>query len=263
MKHLTQAVIKFISPAAALLLSFLLGGAFILLIGHNPWQVYHRLFSETIGSWYGIGQVLFKSTTFIFTGLSAAIAFRTGLFNIGTEGQLIIGAFAIAFVGFSLPALSPVLLIPLCLFAGMCLGALWGLIPGLLKARYGAHEVITTIMMNFIAAALVSYFVNNIFGIPATIHTHQIAATAELPRLDTMFGQLRGSPVNVSFVLSILTAVITLYIISRTRLGYELRTTGLSKGAAEYAGINVHVRTAIAMALAGGVAGVGGSNFIM
>ena len=263
MKPLTQSAITVISSSIALLLSFLTGGVFILLIGMDPLLVYNRLFSETLGSWYGMGQVLFKSTTFIFTGLSAAVAFRSGLFNIGAEGQLIIGALSIAYVGMTFTSLPPVLLIVLCICAGCLGGAMWGVIPGVLKARYGSHEVITTIMMNFIAAALVSYFVNNILGVPATIHTHRIAEAAELPRLETALPQFHGSPVNVSFLLSLVTSLLMYHLISKTRLGYELRATGLSKSAANYAGINVRSLTITAMALAGGIAGIGGSNFVM
>jgi simple sugar transport system permease protein len=255
--------LRILSPVAALTLSLAIGGLFILLIGADPLLIYSRLLSETFGTWYGTGQVFFKTTTFLFTGLSAAIAFRSGLFNIGAEGQLTVGAFAMAFAGFTFTGLHPVVHILLCLCAGFLAGAAWGVIPGFLKARYGAHEVITTIMMNFIAAALVSYCVNDLFGVAATIHTNQIAESAWLPRLEQVFHQFRGSPVNGSLAVGVVTCLLSYHLISKTRLGYELRTTGLSKGAAEYAGINVSSRIVIAMALAGGIAGIGGSNFVL
>jgi len=234
-----------------------------MVLGLDPILIYGRLITETLGNWYGIGQVLFKSTTFIFTGLAAAIAFRTGLFNIGAEGQMTVGAFVIAYVGFTFAGLPAIMLIACCLTAGFLAGAIWGAVPGILKSRYGAHEVITTIMMNFIAAALVSYLINYHFGVPATVHTLVIAPGASLARLESVFSALRGSPVNVSFIISLISALCLYYVIIRTRLGFELRTTGLSKSAAEYAHINITSRTFIAMMISGGIAGLGGSNFVM
>ncbi|HTK83298.1 MAG TPA: ABC transporter permease, partial [Bacteroidota bacterium] len=240
-------MIKLLVPACALATSLLLGGFFIYAIGADPVFIYGRIASETLGNWYGLGQVLFKSTTFLFTGLAAALAFRTGLFNIGAEGQLIMGAFAMAFVGVACSGLPVFLLIPLCLVCGFLAGAAWAAVPGALKSKYGAHEVITTIMMNFIAAALVSYWINNVFGVPATVHTAPIASSAMLIRLDTILPQLRGSPVNLSFVLAFLGAILLQFFITRTRIGYELRTAGLSKDAASYAGIPVASRSLLAL----------------
>ncbi len=116
-------------PAAALLLSFIVGGLFILAVGRDPLVVYQRLFAETLGTSYGWGQVLFKATPLMFTGLSAAIGFRAGLFNIGAEGQLTVGALLTAIVGSSLSGVPSILLVPLCLAAGIAGGALWGAIP--------------------------------------------------------------------------------------------------------------------------------------
>ena len=203
-KYIKLILLQLIGPTLAFLLAFLVGGIFILIIGKDPLDVYSRFFFETLGNSYGIGQVLFKATPLMFTGLSAAIGFRAGLFNIGAEGQLTIGAFLTALVGFTFVSLPSVILIPLCLIAGVVGGALWGAIPGYLKARFGAHEVINTIMMNFIAAALISYLVNNVFAVPATIHTPQIAESAEILRLDYLTEAFRGSPVNLSLFLALL-----------------------------------------------------------
>ena len=172
------------SSLIAIVISFILGGLFIACIGKDPFIVYSQFLSDTLGTPYGIGQVLFKATPLILTGLSAAIAFRAGLFNIGAEGQFIVGAFCIAIAGHFFSTFPAVILIPVCLFAGFLGGACWGGIPGILKSVFGAHEVINTIMMNFIAAALVNYLVSNIFFVPATVHTPDIAPSAFLPRLD-------------------------------------------------------------------------------
>jgi simple sugar transport system permease protein len=263
MSQLAKIVLLIARPGISLLLSFVLGGMFIFFIGKDPLLIYSKLFTETLGNWYGVGQVLFKTTTFIFTGLAAAIAFRTGLFNIGAEGQLIIGAFVTAVVGFTFIGLPAFLLLPCCLIAGMFGGAVWGGIPGLLKARFGSHEVINTIMMNFIAAALVSYFVNSVFAVPATIHTSSIAPAAQLPRLGSFWDDMRASPVNVSFFIALIACLVTYYFLWMTPSGYELRATGLNARAAEYGGINVQSRTTLAMALSGAVAGLGGINFVL
>ena len=263
MRDRKDILLQSLGPVLALLLAFFVGGIFIWGIGRDPLEVYEVFFAETLGSPYGIGQVLFKATPLIFTGLSAAIAFRAGLFNIGADGQLAIGALATALIGYAFPTLSPLILVPLCLLAGIAGGALWGYIPGALKARFGAHEVINTIMMNFIAAAIISYLVNNHFGVPATIHTPQISPSAELPRLDRIIDSFRGSPVNVSLFLAMLACGFLYYLLWRTRLGYEIRVLGLSPTAADYAGINVRKRIVLTMTIAGAFAGLVGSNFVL
>jgi len=263
MNNYQYRLIQLASILFAVFLSFIIGGIFIAFVGKDPIEVYGRFFSQTLGTTYGIGQILFKSTSLMFTGLSAAICFRAGLFNIGAEGQLTIGAFATAFVGFAFGMLPSFLLLPLCLLAGIIGGALWGAIPGILKARFGAHEVINTIMMNFIAAALASYMVSNVLLVPATVHTPQIAQAAELLRLDTFISAFRGSPVNISFIIACITCVLTYYFLQKTPYGYSLRATGLSPDAAEYGHINTKKQTIIALSIGGAVAGLVGSNFVL
>jgi simple sugar transport system permease protein len=262
-KRLKKILLAAVGPTVALILSLIVGGVLIFAIGRDPLQVYGQFLDQTLGNWYGIGQVLFKATPLIFTGLSAAIGFRAGLFNIGAEGQLTIGAFLTAVVGFTFHWLPALLLIPLCLAAGIAGGAVWGFVPGILKARFGAHEVINTIMMNFIASALVSYLVSNVFLVPATVHTPQIPSSASLPRLDSILEALRGAPVNAALLLAVLTAVLMYYFLSRTRSGYELRTVGSNPHAGEYGGMNVRKKIVMTMTMAGGIAGLAGCNFVM
>ncbi len=250
-------------PVLALLLSFTLGGIIIAAVGKDPFSVYAQFFSETLGTEYGIGQVLFKATPLMFTGLSAAIAFRAGLFNIGAEGQLTIGAFITAFIGFSFTSLPSFILIPFCIFGGILGGAAWGAIPGFLKAKFGAHEVINTIMMNFIAAALVSYLVTNVYAVPATVHTPEIAQSAELSRLGLFLPSFQGSPANVSFFLALAVSFFCYYFIWKTRQGYELRAFGLNSHAAECANINSRYTITTTMMIAGGLSGLVGTNFVM
>ena len=145
MKNFNKYLINILGPITAIIASLIAGAVFILAIGKNPIEVYNILITQTLGNSYGIGQVLFKTTPLIFTGLAVAFAFKAGLFNIGAEGQLNIGAFATAWVGFTLTVLPSYLLIPLCLIAGVLGGGLWGGIAGYLKAKFGSHEVINTI----------------------------------------------------------------------------------------------------------------------
>lgn len=263
MKFQRTFVSEFLVPFAAVILSFIVGAVFILIIGADPIVVYGKLLSETLGSTYGIGQVLFKATPLIFTGLSVALCFRAGLFNIGAEGQLQIGTFLTALAGFALPDLPRAISIPVCLLAGMLGGAVWGFIPGILKAKFGAHEVINTIMMNFIALALVGYLVSNVYNVPATMHTPEIAESARISRLDVLLGEFQGSPVNLSLFIALLACLFVFYLLWKTRYGYELRAVGYNPKAAEYGGINVQRTVVFAMTVGGALSGLVGSNFVL
>jgi simple sugar transport system permease protein len=252
------AAVVFIS----LLISFSVAGIFILIAGANPLAVYHLLFTESLGTSYGLGQVFFKATTLIFTSLAVAFAFRGGLFNIGAEGQMNAGAFITAWVGFTFTAMPGYLLIPLSITAGFTGGALWGLIAGYLKARFGSHEVINTIMLNFIALAVISYLVNNVYNVPATIHTPEIAPSANIPRISSVLDTFYGSPFNFTFLISLACVSLVYFILWYTPLGYEIRTVGSNITAAGYSGMNTGLLTVITMSVAGGLAGLAGLNFV-
>jgi ABC-type uncharacterized transport system permease subunit len=263
LKFLHKYLLPVLGPLIAILLSLAIGAVFILLIGKNPAEVYTLLIAGTLGNSYGIGMVLFKATPLIFTGLSVAFAFKAGLFNIGAEGQMNIGSFLTAWVGFTFIALPWYLLVPFCLLGGIAGGGLWGGIAGYLKARFGSHEVINTIMLNFIAAALVSYLVNDIYNVPATIHTPEISPSAQIARLDSLTALFRGSPFNFSFLIALLSCVVMYYLIWKTPTGYEIKTLGLNRSAAEYARMNIRQLTIYSMLISGGFAGLAGSNFVL
>lgn len=249
-------------PVISIILALVTGGIMIALTGQDPLLVYSIMFADTLGNSYGIGQVLFKATPLIFTGLSIAFAFRAGLFNIGAEGQMTVGAFAAAWAGFTFVNLPWIILIPLSAAAGFAAGALWGGIAGILKAKYGSHEVINTIMLNFIALAITSYLVNNVYLVPATIHTPEISPNAVLLRFDSLTGIFKGSPFNTSFVLAIAACIMVYVLINKTRFGYGIKTYGYSPNAAEYARMNTKKILTSAMAIAGGIAGLAGMNFV-
>ncbi len=258
-----KLLLNITAPFIAVLLSLVVGGLFILVVGENPLFIYSIMFKETFSTGYGIGQLLFKMTPLIFTGLSVAFAFKAGLFNIGAEGQLCVGAMAIAVVGYYFSPLDKAILVPLCLLSGFIAGALWASIPAALKSLLGVHEVINTIMMNFIAYGILNYFLVNFFNVPETVHTPELSINARLPRLSIIFPQLASSPANTSFFISILCLIIFWFIISRTKFGYEIRAVGYNPVAAGVAGINVKWIRFIALTLSGGISGLVGSNFVM
>jgi len=256
---LKYGIITIITP---IFFALLTGALIISLTGKDPILVYSVLFSSTLGNSYGIGMVLFKATPLVFTGLSVAFAFKAGMFNIGAEGQMNIGAFAGAWAGFTFYSLPWYLLIPFSILAAFAGGALWGSIAGYLKARFGSHEVINTIMLNFIALALVSYLVNEVYLVPATIHTPEVSPGAYLQRFDSFTGIFKGSPFNLSFIVALLTCGVMYFIIKKTTLGYEIKTTGLNIHAAYYAKINVKRILLVSMAISGGFAGLAGINYV-
>jgi simple sugar transport system permease protein len=207
--------------------------------------------------------VLYKATFLIFTGLAVALAFAGGLFNIGAEGQAVVGSLACALVGIAGAGLPGVVLLPLAIVGGILGGGLWGLIPGALKARWGTHEVINTIMLNFIALALSNFLIARVLGLPETVRTAEIGAGAVLPRLDGLLPGMRGAAVNLSLLLALAGAAAAHVFLYRTRAGLELRAVGLGRRQAWMLGVDPAGRTRLAFFLAGGAAGLVGTNFVL
>ncbi|MBI3552642.1 MAG: ABC transporter permease [Elusimicrobia bacterium] len=229
----------------------------ILALRQNPLTVFGLLAERLLLKPYGLGQMLYKATTLIFTGLGCALAFRCGLFNIGAEGQLYAGAFLMAVVAPHLP-LPMILLIPACLAIAALGGGLWGLVPGWLKAKRGAHEVITTMMMNFIALALTNYLISAHFHEPETIHTAELPVAAYLPQLP-----MESSAVNASLFVAIALAFAVHYFLWSTPLGFELRAVGSNPTAAKTSGVPVDMRIFLILVLSGCLSGLAGINFIL
>ena len=250
-------------PLVALVLAAVVGDVLILSFGQSPSAVYRLLLDGTWGNAYGFGQVLYKATTLTFTGLAVGLGLRAGLFNIGAESQLAAGGFAAAMVGVLLPAGIPALLcLPIYLVAAGLGGGIVGAIPGVLKAKFGAHEVIVTIMLNFIVLALLNYLVSAKFHVPDTLHTPEVASGA-LPRLSDFLEPFHGSAANVTILLAIATAIAVGWYLFRTRRGFELRAVGMQPAAAEYAGVSVAGVTWRALAASGAIAGLGGLNYVL
>lgn len=192
-------------------------------------------------------------TPLIFTGVANAVAFKTGLFNIGVEGQFLIGMMAAAVLG-TIHGLSPVVHIPLVIIGGMLAGGLWAALPGYLKAKRGINEVVNTIMLNYIAMHLANYIIlGTKFGDKSTSSTPMIQKSAQLLRFSTM------SRLNVGIIIGIVVAIFLYWILKKTTIGYELRAVGTSPTAAEYGGISIAKNTVLAMTLSGVIAGMGGA----
>ena len=250
-------------PLVALLLAAVVGDVLILSFGQSPGAVYRLLLEGTWGNAYGFGQVLYKATTLVFTGLAVGLGLRAGLFNIGAESQLAAGGFCAALVGLLLPAGIPALLcLPIYILAAALGGGAVGAVPGVLKARFGAHEVIVTIMLNFIVLALRNYLTSTRLHVPDTLHTPEIGSGA-LPRISDVAPSFQGSAANATILLAVLAAFAFGWFLFRTRRGFELRAVGLQPHAAEYAGVHVGGVTWRALAISGAIAGIGGLNYVL
>jgi ABC-type uncharacterized transport system permease subunit len=247
----------------ALLIAALVGDVLIITYGQSPGAVYRLLIEGTWGNAYGLGQVLYKATTLTFTGLAVAIGLRAGLFNIGAESQLAAGGFLAGIVGTLLPAGIPALVVlPLFILAAAVGGGLVGGAAGVLKSKWGAHEVITTIMLNFIVLALLNYLTVAHFKVFDTLHTADIRSGA-IARLSAVVPAFHGSAANLVLLLALAAAAISWWYLFRSRAGYELRAAGLQPAAAEYGGVRVATIWWKAMLISGAVAGIGGLNFVL
>ena len=256
-------------PVLNVACAFLVAGLVVLAIGASPIDAVRILLRGALGSPYGIGYTLYYATTFIFTGLAVAIAFHAGHFNIGGEGQSLLGGLGIALVVLNLAFLPSPLLILLTIAGAALLGAAWAFIPGWLQAYRGSHVVITTIMFNFLAFGLLGYLLVGPMKRPdsMSLETLPFVEGARLFRADEILGwmgiAMPRTPLNLSFALALLCALFTWVLIWRTRLGYEIRTVGANPTAAHYAGISSKRITVIVMLMGGAFAGMMATNEIL
>ena len=256
-------------PLVCLAVALLVAAGVVSLVGQSPVQVLSALVQGAFGSLRGLSYTLYYATTFIFTGLAVAVAFHGGLFNIGGEGQAVLGGLGTGLAALYLSASLPAwVMLPLMLLAGMLFGMLWALVPAYLQAYRGSHVVITTIMFNFIASSLLVYLLVNHLR-PAgmmAIESQAFAPSAKLPGMQqamAWFGvEWPASPLNLSLLLALAACVAVYLFLWRSRAGYRLRAVGSSPGAAAYAGISAQHQTLIAMAVSGALAGMVGMNEI-
>ena len=256
---------RFIHILLSILLGFLVGAIFLAVMGLSVSEAYGRLITS-VTSLKGFSYVIVYSIPYIVVGLSVAFSFKTGVFNIGAEGQFVVGSMAAAVVGILIGGLPKILLIPLCFLAAMLAGAIWGVIVGFLKTKWGVNEVLSMIMFNWIAF----YLSNFIAGLPA-IHsdgtaeaTKNISANASTLLPKSVINSLGLAPTaNWGILVAIAMTILVWFIIEKTTLGYELKAVGANKFAAEYGGISVNRSILTALAISGALAGLGGALQLM
>ena len=264
-KWVDIALIPIVNVALALFVS----GIVVALIGENPFEAMQILVNGAVGSAYGWGYTLYYATNFIFTGLGVAVAFHARLFNIGGEGQAALGGLGVALCLLYVPWPHWTLAIVAATVGAGLFGAAWAAIPAYLQAKRGSHIVITTIMFNFIASALMVYLLSNVLLVPGaggSPETARFAEAAHLPSASAVLpflGFPRSTPLNVSLVLAIAACVFVWWLIWRTRLGYAIRAFGHSEPAALYAGISPVRITMVAMLISGALCGMMAVNSVM
>lgn len=254
-----RSILRRILPQIIAIIIAFLGGAIVLLVtGYSPIEAYGAMMMGAFGDVFGIGQTFTYATPIIFTALAFLFALKCGLFNIGAEGQLLVGGFAAALVGISFDGLPTFIHVPMALLAGALAGGLWGFVPAILKAKLGAHEVITTMMLSYVAFYVTGYMVNYPFKAPGWVaQTVPIAPSAELPRI------LQPTQLSASIFIAAILVGLTHYTLQKTTFGYEVRATGLNPTAAESSGINVKRGMILTLVISGAMAGLGGAGEVM
>lgn len=252
---MNKRLVNILVPLISILLGLVIGAIVMAVSGFNPIDGYIALWNGIFMDTYTMGETVRQITPYVFSGLAVAFAFRTGLFNIGVEGQLIMGWLAAAWVGqaFDLPA---IIHLPLALLAAALAGALWAFIPGLLKAKLQVHEVIVTIMLNYTALHVANALIQVIAdGGERTERIHESASLRS-----QFFESITDySRLHWGFLLALIAVVIMWFILEKTTLGYELKSVGFNKNASQYAGMNVNKNIILAMVISGAFAGLGGA----
>ena len=252
---MSNRVVNILVPIISIILGLLVGAIVMLLSGYDPVAGYIALWKGIFGNMYSIGETIRQISPYILAGLAVAFAFRTGLFNIGVEGQLMVGWFAAAYVGiaFELPKM---IHLPLALLAAALAGALWGLIPGILKATLHVHEVIVTIMMNYIALYTVNALISAVSD--GGYKTEKIHPTASL-RSEFLSNLTDFSTLHYGIFVALAMVAVMWFILEKTKTGFELKSVGFNDHASQYAGMNVKKNIILSMVVSGAFAGLGGA----
>ncbi len=258
-EDVVKALKEIAYPLIAIIISFVVGGILVASFGKDPLVAYKALIKGSMGDFNKFGETLVTVTPLILTGLSIAFGFRCGLFNIGAEGQFIIGSITAVWAGWALAGLPAILHVTLALLIGAFAGGLWGGFVGWLKAKVGSHEVINGIMMNYVAMYLSNYIVMNMMNEPEKAYSVGIADTAKLWRFAEAFSQFKHSRLSVGIIIALAVAIAAYYLLNKTVQGYEIRAVGFNPHAAEYGGINVKKNVVLAMIYSGLFAGLAGS----
>lgn len=252
-------VLPIVSPLIAIAAALCVGAGLILIAGQNPIAAYNALFQESLANYYGFGNTLTKTTPLLLTSLGVLVALKGGQFNIGGEGQIYMGGLGSALIGLYVKGLPLVIHLPLALLGGFLFGAIWGLIPGYLKAVRGVNEVITTLLLNYVGQYFISYLVTGPMmqvGAPSPF-SPRLPESAQLPTI------LPQTQTHAGILIGLIAAGILWVVFARSPGGYQIEAVGENPIAARYAGISVERTIMFVMAIAGGLAGLAGSSEVM
>ena len=255
----TSVFLPFLSPVIAIAAALFVGAILILIAGKNPITAYAVLFQESLANYYGFGNTLTKTTPLLLTSLGVLVALKADLFNIGGEGQIYMGGLGSALIGLYVKGLPLFLHLPLALLGGFLFGAIWGWIPGYLKAVQGVNEVITTLLLNYIAQYFISYLVTGPMmepGAPSPF-SPKLPETAQLPTI------LPQTQTHAGILIALIAAGILWGVFLRSPLGYQIEAVGQNPIAARYAGMFVERTLILTMAVSGGLAGLAGASEVM
>lgn len=243
-------------PLISIVFGFILGAIVMLLFGYNPIKAYDAMIMSVFKNPYFFGEALRQATVLTFTGLGFNIAYQAGFFNIGIAGQLLVGWMSSIWVGLLLPDMPKLVLLPLLLIIGALVGALWSSIAGILKAYFGTNEVIVTIMLNYTALHTTNHLIRNV--ITTGNRTERVGENASL-QLDWLTSLTSGSRLNLGLFIAIFVVILYWFIMKHTTVGFELRSVGMNKHAAEYAGMSAKKNIILSMFISGALAGLGGA----
>jgi len=253
---MSNRLVNILVPLVSVILGLIVGAVVMFVSGYDPVEGYIALWNGIFGDAYTMGETVRQITPYLLAGLAVAFAFRTGLFNIGVEGQLIVGWFAAAYVGVTFTELPKFIHLPLAIVAAAAAGALWGFIPGLLKARFKVHEVIVTIMMNYIALHTSNALIRAVTD--GGDKTGNIQPTASL-RSEFFQNMTDFSRLHYGIFIALAMVLVMWLILEKTTRGFELKAVGLNQNASEYAGMNVNKNIILAMSISGAFAGLAGA----
>ena len=257
--RLRKALWNIGTPIAAILIAFLVSGLILLLAGFNPINAFATLIAGSFGDLRVISEVLLQATPLIIIGAGLTVAFRANIWNIGAEGQFYAGGVCSAIAGIYLGDLPALLLVPLVLIMGIIGGAIWGMLAGWFKVRFGASEIVTTIMLNYIAIIGTGYLVTG----PLIEEAGKFPQTAQISESARLFRFLPPTRLHIGFLIALVVALLIYVFLFKTSSGYAIRVVGHNPEAAKYAGINVNRNILLAMGISGGAAGLAGAIQVM
>ena len=252
----SSSTLNLLVPTCSVIMALIVGAIFLYVVGHSPIKAYSAMFKGGFGSMYGIGETIVKSIPLMLCALGISLAFRMQLWNIGAEGQLYMGAFGATWLALTFPETPAIILLPAMFLVGAVCGAFWGIIPAIPRAVLGVNEIITTLMLNYVAILWVSYLVYGPWRDPDGFNfplTAVFSSNAQLPT----FGDTR---IHAGLLFALIIAIIIHIVMKHSRFGYEIRITGNSPAAARYAGMSTTKNILLVMMFSGAICGIAGMS---